>query len=78
MPGTNVNLDQTLVTVTPPVANSTGTFTVNGTAATVFNPTTLGAGTHSVQYTLTWDNNRCSQSSTIQVIVRPHQTSDLQ
>ncbi|MBK9583286.1 MAG: hypothetical protein IPO48_15725 [Saprospiraceae bacterium] len=73
-----MNLNNTLVTVTPPVANSTGTFTVNGTAATVFNPTTLGAGTHTVQYTLNWDNNRCSQSSTIQVIVRPTPKSDLQ
>lgn len=76
LPGTNVNLDQTLVTVTPPVANSTGAFTVNGTPATIFNPTTLGAGTHTVQYTLNWDNNRCSQSATTQVIVRSTPTSD--
>lgn len=76
LPGNTVALNQSLVTVTPPVANSTGTFTINGTPSTIFDPVTLGAGTHTIQYTLTWDLNRCSQSATLPVIVRPTPKSD--
>ncbi len=45
-----------------------GTFTINGTAATQFNPATLGAGNHSVIYTFT-DVNSCVNTATKSVVV---------
>ncbi|TAH30655.1 MAG: hypothetical protein EAZ06_02530 [Cytophagales bacterium] len=47
-----------------------GNFTINGTAATQFNPVTLGAGTHTVVYSFT-DGNGCNNTSTRSVIVNP-------
>ncbi|MBK8625595.1 MAG: hypothetical protein IPN86_08575 [Saprospiraceae bacterium] len=76
LPGTVLNLDASLVTVTPTIPNSVGTFAVNGVAATTFNPTALGAGTHNILYTLTWNNARCSQSGSTQVVVNETPLSD--
>jgi gliding motility-associated-like protein len=47
-----------------------GTFTVNGTNATNFNPTLLGVGTHTVIYSYT-DAKNCSQTKTQNVVVNP-------
>ncbi len=47
-----------------------GTFTINGTSATTFNPTALGVATHTVIYTYT-DANTCTNSKTQTVIVNP-------
>jgi gliding motility-associated-like protein len=41
-----------------------GTFTVNGTPATQFNPTSLGVGTHTVVYTVTDALTTCTISKT--------------
>ncbi len=47
-----------------------GTFTINGTSATSFNPTALGANTYTVEYTYT-DGNGCSNTKTQTVVVNP-------
>ncbi|TAE71429.1 MAG: gliding motility-associated C-terminal domain-containing protein [Bacteroidetes bacterium] len=47
-----------------------GTFTINGTAATQFNPLSLGAGTHTVVYSFT-DGNGCTNTNTKSVVVNP-------
>lgn len=44
-----------------------GIFTINGTTATVFNPSTLGVGTFTVVYT--YSNGICSNTATKQVII---------
>lgn len=76
LPGAPFNLNASSVTVTnPPASPSTGSFTVNGNAATVFDPVALGAGTHTITYTLVWENN-CIQSGSTNVIVRPTPLSD--
>jgi len=76
LPGTPITLDESLVTVDPVVAGSTGSFTVNGTPATTFDPVALGPGTHTITYLLTWDNGRCSQSGTTRVVVNETPLSD--
>jgi gliding motility-associated-like protein len=47
-----------------------GTFTINGTSATQFNPSTLGTGTHLVKYTFT-DANGCVGINTQNVTINP-------
>ncbi|TAE65898.1 MAG: hypothetical protein EAY68_06430, partial [Bacteroidetes bacterium] len=47
-----------------------GTFTINGTAATQFNPLALGAGNHTVVYSFT-DGNGCTNTNTKSVVVNP-------
>ncbi len=76
LPGSPINLNASLVTVNPTIAGANGTFTVNGTAATVFNPAALGAGNHIIRYTYSWDNNRCSIDDTETVKVSETPSSD--
>ena len=57
------NAASVTLTGTPPG----GTFTIDGNAATVFNPGALSLGSHLVQYSAT-DNNGCS-GSTIKTVV---------
>lgn len=53
-----------------PLNNVTGsTFTINGTAATSFNPATLGVGSHSVSVTTTSSPDNCSVTATRTVVV---------
>lgn len=59
-------------------ASGTGTFTINGNPATVFNPTLLGAGTHTVVYTFdaadgvpNASHPGCTQSVSQSVVVNP-------
>ncbi len=47
-----------------------GTFTINGTSATQFNPSTLGIGTHLIKYTFT-DANGCVGMNTKNVTINP-------
>ena len=46
------NASFALNTLLNPGAQSGGTWTINGTPATIFNPATLGAGNHTVRYTV--------------------------
>jgi hypothetical protein len=45
-----------------------GSYTVNGTSGTTFNPTQLGVGQHTVTYSYT-DGNNCSASASRQVTI---------
>ena len=81
------DLDNPICLFTPPVTLSgdggsgvqgNGTFTINGQAATVFNPKTLGKGTHQVRYTFDAGNPAgklapkdvgCTTTLTKQVVV---------
>ncbi|MFD2245773.1 T9SS type A sorting domain-containing protein [Pontibacter ruber] len=49
---------------------NSGNFTINGQAATVFNPSTLGVGTHTVTYSYT-DGNSCTNTVSKSVTVTP-------
>ncbi len=69
MPGSSFTLVDSLVTVDPEIPGSVGTFTVNGTPANVFDPVALGAGSHKIVYTLSWDDGRCQQQASRVVIV---------
>lgn len=53
------------------------TFTVNGTAATEFNPATLGVGNHTVSVTTTSTPDNCSVTATRTVTVKPVPTPGL-
>jgi hypothetical protein len=76
LPGSAFPLDVSSVTITnPPASPSTGSFTINGNPATTFDPSALGAGTHTITYTLVWDNS-CLQSGSTPVIVRATPLSD--
>lgn len=77
LPGTPFALDaKKLVTIDIDIPGSVGSFTVNGNPATTFDPVALGAGSHTIVYTLSWDNNRCEQSASTEVIVSPTPSSD--
>ncbi|MCZ2101073.1 MAG: hypothetical protein LC107_06000, partial [Chitinophagales bacterium] len=69
LPGSPITLDKNLITIDIEIPGSVGVFTVNGTAATVFDPAALGAGRHTIVYTLSWDNNRCQQTASRVVVV---------
>ncbi len=56
--------------VTLSATPSGGTFTINGNNVTQFNPSILGAGTHTVIYTFT-DANSCTNTKTQNVVVNP-------
>jgi hypothetical protein len=55
------NLNASQVTINPPIQNSTGSFQINGVAATQINPAQLGPGVDTITYRLTWNNGQCSQ-----------------
>ncbi len=76
LPGTPITLDDNIVTIDIDIPGSVGSFTVNGAPATVFDPVALGAGTHTIVYTLAWDNNRCRQSATRTVTVNQTPSSE--
>ncbi|TAE58418.1 MAG: hypothetical protein EAY68_11495, partial [Bacteroidetes bacterium] len=54
-----------------------GTFNVNGSLATSFNPSTLGAGTHSVIYTYTNPTTNCTNTLTRSIVVNPLPTLNI-
>lgn len=54
-------LNASQVTINPPIQNSTGSFEINGVAATQINPAQLGQGVDTITYRLTWNNGQCSQ-----------------
>lgn len=76
LPGNSFSLDESMLTVNPPIANSVGSFFINGLPATEFDPNALGAGTHTILYDLEWDNGRCGQTGSTTVIVRNTPLSD--
>ncbi|MCE2789992.1 MAG: gliding motility-associated C-terminal domain-containing protein [Saprospiraceae bacterium] len=73
-----IQLTNASVTITP-ATQGVGTFSINGvpSANGIFDPKTLGPGTHTIGYTLVFDNGLCRQSAPpIQVVVNPTPTSD--
>ncbi|MCZ2100088.1 MAG: gliding motility-associated C-terminal domain-containing protein [Chitinophagales bacterium] len=69
LPGSPINLDENLITIDIDIPGSVGVFTVNGTPATVFDPVALGAGRHTIVYTLTWEHGICQQQASREVVV---------
>lgn len=53
-----------------PAAGQTGVFSGNGVSGNDFNPATAGAGTQTITYVFT-DENECTNSATDEIIVNP-------
>jgi gliding motility-associated-like protein len=53
-----------------PAVGQTGVFSGNGVSGSDFNPATAGAGTQTITYVFT-DENECTNSATDQIIVNP-------
>ncbi|WP_242927046.1 PKD domain-containing protein [Pontibacter vulgaris] len=51
-----------------------GSYTVNGTAATQFNPATAGVGTHTIVYS--YSLNGCTKTATRSIVVNPLPTAN--
>ena len=49
---------------------SGGTYLVNGSTASIFNPSSLGAGTHTISYVLS-NSNGCSDTADQSIVVNP-------
>lgn len=69
-------LNAAQVTITPSIQNSTGSFEINGVAATQINPAQLGQGVDTITYRLTWNNGQCSKVGARTFTIYPLPSAD--